>query len=347
MLTFAVIRITYKIFLMKTVIAKTSIFLIIFQLSAFMAQSQDTYFNNEPPEPPPQNEYGEAFNLMGWRFGINMGMYIANKQTVGFYDGRPENENKIEWVLNNKYWYEEIRQQLNGHNVIKNPDDVYSDWQGEYDIWRAENGVALGDTTKWWIYYPDLKYNATISVGFYAKFNFNNSTGVFLQSNYVKLKSSGIFQMTIDSINYVANPALRAGYIRGVEERVSIDIGISKFWPVGKITHIFVETGFHMNSTRVLENRIQIGNKEYSLVNQYGNGSYVPNSNMTAYDIYQGGIGFGIFLAGGVKFIVTESVSIDPGIQFNYKKVKLEGYSDFAMDYYAYIRLIFDFGGGE
>lgn len=324
---------------------KISILLVIFQLSAILLQAQDAYFNDEPPKLPPQDEYGEEYNLMGWRFGINMGMYFANKQTVGFYDGRPENVNNIQWVLNNKYWYEEIRQQLNSHNVIKHPDDVYPDWQGEYDVWRAQNGVPLGDTTKWWIYYPDMKYNATISVGFYVKYNFNNSTGIFLQTNYTKLKTSGIFQMTIDSINYVANPALREGYIRGEEERISLDLGISKFWPVGKITHIFVETGFHMNSTQVLESRIQIGSRTYTLVNQYGNQPYIPNSNMTQYNVYQGGIGFGIFLAGGVKFIVSENVSIDPGIQFNYKKNNLEGYSDFSMDYYAYVRLIFDFSG--
>jgi hypothetical protein len=326
---------------------KFSIILILFQLLSFIALGQDAYFKEEPPELPPQDEYGEEYNLMGWRFGINMGMYFANKETVGFYNGLPENENRIQWVLNNKYWYDDIRQQLNSHNIIKNPDDVYSVWQGDYDAWRAEYGVPEGDTTKWWIYYPDLKFNSTISVGFYAKYNFNNSTGIFLQSNYVKLKTTGVFQMTIDSINNVANPSLRTGYIWGTQEQVTIDIGISKFWPVGKITHIFVETGFQMNSTRALENKIQIGNLEYSLVNQYGDGSYVPNSNMTAYDIYQGGIGFGIFLAGGVKFIVSESVSIDPGIQFNYKKINLEGYSDFSMDYYAYVRLIFDFTGGN
>ena len=309
--------------------------------------AQDMYFNNQMPKFPPQDEYGEEMNLMGWRFGINMGMYLANKQTAGFYNGRPENENSIKWVLDNKYWYEEIRQQLNSNEVIKNPADVPNGWQGEYDIWRAQNNIAAGDTTNWWIYYPDIKYDAAISPGFYAKFNFNNSTGIFIQSNYVKLKSSGIFQMVIDSVNYVANPALRAGYIRGVEERVSIDIGISKFFPVGKITSIFIETGFHINSTRVLESEIQIGNKRYSIVNQYGSGQYIPNSNMTAYNIYQGGIGFGIFLSGGVKFILTEAISIDPGIQFYYKKVNLEGYSGFSMDYYAYVRLIFDLFGDD
>lgn len=322
-----------------------SIFILSLQLISLSAVAQDMSFNHRSPVVPPPQTEGAELNLMGWRFGINMGMYFANQQTVGFYNGIPENENKIQWVLNNEYWYDEIRQELNSNEVIKNPDDVPLGWQGEYDIWRLDNGVAAGDTTKWWIYYPDLKYNAAISPGFYLKFNFNNSTGIFIQSNYVKLKTSGIFQMVIDSINYVSNPALRAGYIRGEEERVTIDIGISKFYPVGKITNIFIETGFHMNSTRVLENKIQIGNLQYTLVNTYGNRQYIPNSNMTSYEIYQGGIGFGIFLSGGVKFIFNEKISVDPGIQFYYKKVNLEGYSDFAMDYYMYVRLMYNFFG--
>jgi len=77
-------------------------------------------------------------------------------------------------------------------------------------------------------------------------------------------------------------------------------------------------------------------------VNNYSNGGYVPGSNGTTYEIYQGGIGFGIFLNGGLKFILNEQVSVDPGISLYYKNLNLEGYSDFQPDLYAYVRLIFD-----
>jgi hypothetical protein len=146
-------------------------------------------------------------------------------------------------------------------------------------------------------------------------------------------------------VNYTSEPALREGYIRGIEERVSFDLGISKFYRVGEITHIFIEMGMHMNSTRVLENRIKIGSKEYSIVDVYLGGNYIPNGNTQEYQIYQGGIGFGIFLAGGLKFIVNDKISIDPGIQFYWKKVNLNGYNDFSMDSFAYLRLIFDLFG--
>lgn len=282
------------------------------------------------------------YNLTGWRFGINMGMYFADKTSATYYSGLPSNENNIAYVLDNYYWYEEIRQQLNSRDIIKGVSQVPNNWAGAYNEWRAIYNVPAGDEEQWWIYYPEtMKYDASISVGFYAKYNFNNTTGIFIQSNYVKLKTNGVFQMAIDSITGFSEPALRPGYIVGEEERINIDLGISKFYRTGQMTSVFIETGFHMNSTQVLANRIQIGNQEYSIVDVYLNQNYVPNTNVTSYNIYQGGIGYGIFFNGGVKFILSKDISIDPGVEFYWNKVNLEGYKDFGLNYYAYIRLIF------
>ena len=294
----------------------------------------------------PQDEYSEKYDLTGWRLGINMGMFMAGKSTAQYYSGEFFNENNIEYVLNNYYWYEEIKQELNGHNVLKNASqDQYSDWQSSFADWQRQYGITPNptDETYFWVYYPlSMKYDATISMGFYAKYNFNNSTGIFFQSNYVKLKTGGAFQLVIDSVTYFSEPALRTGYIVGTEERVNIEIGISKTYPIKDIIHFFVETGFHINSTRVLTSDIQIGKREYTIINKYGELGYQPGTAQTEYEFYQGGIGFGIFLAGGLKFQLTEDISIDPGIQFYYKKLNLEGYKNFTPDYFAYVRLIFD-----
>lgn len=293
----------------------------------------------------PEEMNWSEYNLTGWRFGINMGLYFANKSSARYYSGLPQNENNIAWVLNNYYWYQEVNQQLNSRHILKS-NNIPPQWNGAFQEWRSIYDVGVGDTTKWWIYYPtNMKYDAAISPGFYAKYNFNNTTGVFIQSNYVKLTTSGIFQMVIDSITGFSEPALRPGYIKGVEERVNIDIGISKFYRTGQITSVFIETGFHLNSTKVLENRIQIGNKEFNIVNRYLNQNFVPNTNITEYNVYQGGLGFGIFLNGGVKFILAESISIDPGVQLFWKNINLEGYNDFGLNYYTYIRMIFNLFG--
>ena len=283
------------------------------------------------------------YDLTGWRFGINIGMYFASNYTAQYYSGEPFNENNIDYVLNNKYWYEEIQQELNSNKVYNAfdylpPQAFASSWEA----WKQEYNVQEGDKT-WWIYYPiEMKYDATISPGFYAKYNFNNTTGVFIQTNYVELKTSGAFQLVIDTVTFTSEPGFRTGFLRGKERRSTIDVGISKFYRTGQYTNIFIETGLHMNSTKVLENRIRIGSREYTIINRYGSGGFVPNSNSYEYDVYQGGIGFGIFLNGGLKFILNESVSIDPGFSIYYKNINMEGYSDFKPDIYGYVRIMFE-----
>ncbi|MCF8365275.1 MAG: hypothetical protein K9H16_05810 [Bacteroidales bacterium] len=317
---------------------KSQILIMIFMLLAAFAQSQ-----NRTPQFTENERNWSEYDLTGWRFGINIGMYFANNYSAQYYSGERFNENNIEYVLNNKYWYEEIVQELNSNRIYNNFDWLPPpDYTPNFNQWLAEYDVQQGEKA-WWIYYPvEMKYDAAISPGFYVKYNFNNTTGVFAQTNYVELKTSGAFQMTIDTVTYTSEPGFRTGFIRGKERRSTIDIGISKFYRTGTFTSIFIETGLHMNSTKVLESRIQIGRREYNLVNNYSSGGYVPNSNGTTYEIYQGGIGFGIFLNGGLKFILNEQVSIDPGFSVYYKNLKLEGYSDFKPDIYAYVRLIFD-----
>ncbi|HPR58004.1 MAG TPA: hypothetical protein PK915_06500 [Bacteroidales bacterium] len=319
----------------RSIAQKIFIMILLFTVSVSYSQTRMQRFTEE------EKNWSE-YNLTGWRFGINMGMYMAGKSTAGFYSGMPENENNIAWLLNNYYFYQDILQELNSRNILRYPSEIPPQWAGAWNEWRAIYNVLPADTTKWWIYYPEnLKYNTSMSVGFYVKYNFNNTTGIFLQSNYVKLKTSGIFQMVIDSITGFSEPALREGYLRGEEERINIDIGISKFYRTGRITSVFVETGLHLNSTQALSNDIMIGNKEFSIVNRYLNQNWVPNTNITEYNIYQGGIGFGIFLNSGIKFILNEDISIDPGVQFYYNNIKLNDYADFTLNYNFYIRMIF------
>lgn len=283
------------------------------------------------------------YDLTGWRFGINIGMYFASNYSAQFYSGEPFNENNIDYVLDNQYWYEEIQQELNSNKVYNAFDYLPPQaFQSSWEAWKNQYNVQDGDKT-WWIYYPiEMKYDATVSPGFYAKYNFNNTTGVFIQTNYVELKTSGAFQLVIDTVTFTSEPGFRTGFLRGKERRSTIDVGISKFYRTGQYTSIFIETGLHMNSTKVLENRIKIGNREYTIINRYGSGGYVPNSNSYEYDVYQGGIGFGVFLNGGLKFILNEAVSFDPGVSIYYKNLDLEGYKEFKPDIYAYVRIIFD-----
>lgn len=56
-----------------------------------------------------------------------------------------------------------------------------------------------------------------------------------------------------------------------------IDIGIDRIFRCS-IMNLFVESGLHLNNTRVVENKIRIADQNYSIVNVYGSQGYIPNA---------------------------------------------------------------------
>lgn len=255
----------------------------------------------------------------GWHFGLNLGFYFPNAYTANFYSGNYTNENQVEWLLKNSYWYETIRtQHLNGYNVI-------------YD--SAINHYKID-------YQKNMKYDAVFSPGFYIRYNVSRNLGFFMQFGFAKLRTSGVFSLHIDSVTYTSEPALRNCFVTGTESRSSMDVGVYKSFDIGQITQIFLEGAINMTNTRVLTNEVDISGYRHSIINRYGNQTYVPNTNLTEYDIYQGGIGFGISATAGLRFIFSDNISIDPAFQGYWQNTNLTGYQGFKFNYNIFIRLI-------
>jgi hypothetical protein len=76
------------------------------------------------------------------------------------------------------------------------------------------------------------------------------------------------------------------------------------------------------------------------MINTYGNSSYIPNSNMQTYEVYQGGIGLGMFAGGGAS-LTFGNVVIEPGITAHWLMVKLEDYQNMNPGIGAYIRFMY------
>lgn len=247
----------------------------------------------------------------GLTFGINMGMMKGNGYNAMNYNGDTvRNENSINYILKNSYYYNEIKHQLNEKNFR-----LYS-IPGE------------------------MSYDASIMVGFYARYNFNNTTGVFIQFNFSKLNTNGMFAFSVDSATFTSEPALRYFSIYGQEERTYIDIGLHKEYSIGEKMNFFVEGGLNFTNTLVKKNGIKINDLDYSLINVYGNQPYVPNSGAQPYDVRQGGIGFGFFGGCGINLNFNDKVSVDPGVNLYYQSIKLLGYEEYRLNYYLYVRLM-------
>jgi hypothetical protein len=248
----------------------------------------------------------------GWVFGLNVGVYYPSKNTAAYYNGNTVNENNANYVMSNYYWYQEIFNALGAHDSI------------------FVAGLP-----------QDMHYKLAIQPGIYAQYSFNSRLALVIQFNYMQLKANDVIIFEVDPKPYATNPDLRLYPIRGVEERVYADIGLKRSFPHEDKISWFLTGGLNVNSTKVKKCSFYVEEKEYSMINLYGNNSYVPNSNMQTYTIYQGGIGVGMYAGGGVTLKFGNSVFIEPGITAHWLIVNLDRYKDMNPGIGAYVRFLF------
>ncbi len=280
---------------------KKLLFISLFSFIVQLLYSQETYTKENCKE------------RSGFEYGGIAGIYLPNNSTADFYSGKPENENDVNYIFKNSYWYEEMRHLLN-----------------------------FNDTAFVLEYPQKMGYSPAFSFGLFVKYDFNCRNGIYAQFYYAKLKANDIVTVEVDPPqDYLAEPDIRLCPINGVEERNILDLGYSYSFGKSKTARFTLGGGVSMNNTLVKENVIYIGEKKYNLVHIYGNRPYVPNSNQQVYEIRQGGIGFGAFATAGVRMEFSPAIAIEPGCSVHYMKVNLEEDSKYNPEINFYVKLLF------
>jgi hypothetical protein len=256
----------------------------------------------------------EEDTLGRFSYGLNVGFYFPDNHPATFYNGSPVNDNKLDLILRNQYYRKDIEDTLGYKLDSAHPYDLPS----------------------------KMRYSAAYTIGFYFRYQLDKSLGIFASFNFVKLEAKDVFLLNLDlPEGYNLDPRYRQFPIWGKEKRVNIDVGISKYFPLAPKTTLFVEGGLNMNNVRVIENKIAINNTAYSLVNVYGNQSYIPNSQLQQYQVIQGGVGFGMFASSGVRLVFSDYLSLDPGFTFYWKGINLGKYDGFRPNFTAFVRFTF------
>lgn len=246
-----------------------------------------------------------------WEFGLNFGVYFPSKYPANYYNGSPRNLNTINYVMSNTYWYRDIMNDL-----------------------HASYKVAVYELP------TNMHYKTALMGGLFIRFNVDKKNGIFVEANYTQLKAEDQFTVEVDTITYLALPDLRLFPIIGKEERIQIDLAYQRtFWLKSKI-NFFVQAGMMFNYTHVLKSAIIIPEKEYSMINIYGNQNYVPNTSLQEFEVIQGGFGYGLYLGAGAGFPITDMFNIEPGFYMHYNNVDLEGYRQFSPSFGVYIRFL-------
>lgn len=249
----------------------------------------------------------------GWIFGLNVGMYYVSKQTAAYYNGEAANENNVDFIMSNFYMYREIFDALGAHDSI------------------SVSGLP-----------QNMHYKIAMQPGLYAQFCFNPTLALVLEFNYMQLKANDVITFDVDPpIDYLGNHDLRLYPMRGKEERVYMNIGLKKTYPKSDQLSWFLTGGLNVNSTKVKQCSFYVEGKEYSMVNVYGNNSYVPNNNMQTYNVYQGGIGIGMFAGAGSSIKFGNGIVLEPGLTAHWLMVKLNRYQNMNPGAGVYIRFLF------
>jgi len=253
----------------------------------------------------------------GWSFGLNVGLYYVSKYSANNYNGEDVNENNVKYVLSQDFWYQEI-----------------------YNILEAHDSIAVTLP-------QDMRYKIALRPGLYGQYNFNPALALVVEFNFMRLKAEDAIVFEVDPKPYATEPDNRIFGIRGVEERVYADIGLKRSFPKEENLSYFVTGGLNVNSTKVqkssffVEDKAGLITKEYSMINVHGNQTYIPGSSMQTFNVYQGGIGVGMYVGGGATFRFANSIFVEPGITAHWLMVNLDRYKSMRPGIGAYIRFLF------
>lgn len=248
-----------------------------------------------------------------WSFGLNIGAAFANRYHADFYNGQPGNQNEISYILGNYYHQQEIIGVLN-------------------DTFRLA-GLPL-----------KMKYKPAFAAGLYFRKNINDNLGVFMQFNYSRFTTSDVFTIKVGNkpSGYSLPDDLMQCPIWGKEERINIDIGVRGEIKFEDNIYGFLEGGFNLNNTRVIENMIQISSLEYSIINVYGDQSWIPNTQLQEYYVREGGIGLGGFLSPGIRFKFSDNVSTELLGSVYWSKINLMYYDTFRPHFNVMLRFYYN-----
>lgn len=290
--------------------------------------------NNTQTEETPVRITDKTWADRGFDFYIAGGMLFGDKFNANYYNGSKYNENSLDFVFSNQYWYEAWQQtvseyyshiSINDNIFVNDPEDF--DWNLHYKLSMM---VSLGARYK-------LGKGWAIALS-YSFSRMTTSTQVLLSSN-------------APSGNMNRQPVVS---IMGKEYRSMIDLSASYlFSQVHKVVKPFVELGVQFNYAKtksldavLLDKQNHVVGNTYSLLNIYDNQGYYPGAQ--TYDYIFGGPGFGFSGAAGLKIVCGKYVSIDPTFYcymgrlgvYQGKNTSVEGDNKFTFNYGAQVRIV-------
>lgn len=259
-----------------------------------------------PVEDPEEDEWEEDDDR-GWSFALNLGVYMASKKSANIYNGLcgfdiSDDPNGVRCYT--------IQERLQLGAGVNTPES------------QIKNDLGVTD-----IIYPldmnpyNMRYQPSFMFGMNMLYDFNYSTGVIIEANFMKLKATDVF-----TLQFLGGPLIQNGddirlySITGEEQRFNVNVGYRGRMEIMGDTKWYFDLGASMLGARLESNTIRIEDREYQLIIGGDNPAqiiqYRPRTD----------IGLGGFVGTGVEVFFENNMRMDLGIQGAREKLTLQSY---------------------
>ena len=223
-------------------------------------------------------------------YGINIGTYIANKNTSIIYDGFSHVTYGIQNILNNS-------------NTINNGASNYLDQTLGLDNWYIANN-------------PEMKYRPGLEVGLHIGSQ-NRKLKYYLDYNFVEIKAIGQFNVVqiYNSSNSI-EPLYETISVTGSERRSIFNFGIISDLVNEKDYHLGFPIFFQLVQTKFKSNQMVVNNQPYNISNP----ALITNNNQNNNQV---GMGFGAGSGMVLMVPLNTEINISFGYHLQYAKVKI------------------------
>lgn len=260
-------------------IYSVKLLVVLFLLPAIHCFAQDGDEGDE--ERVPQN-FKKKFHA-----GMLIGSYFANKYSASMYDGYGRDFDGKRNTFENSNMYQKIVREYGGG-------------YGGEDYIATALGVGHDD----WSFTEDdmpinMRYKTSFIVGLNCKYTADKKNAIVFNLNAAKLTVGGNFTITTRPSSGATqiNTSIKTFEIKGIEQRLQIQMGYQRILGNNETFNFFVEGGLNVTIAKFDKNLIQINNLQIDLVQYYNQAGYPVNypANKTT------GVGYGAFGGFGVN----------------------------------------------
>ena len=253
---------------------------------------------------------------------VDAGMLMPNAKQANFYNGRSDRPNTIMRVLHSSSYGTAIWQSLKDGGYI-------TDAVGNY------NNLQVAE-------WADMYYKTTYQMGFGLRYGYDGGWGWLVRVDYSRLTAAGEWLLSRDNGTGIISDQGR--YVRcaiwGIENRILIDLALTKRFVIDDSWGISVEAGVNFNNTKVKEHEIEIVGNNYSILDIWDGAT--PYDGIGTYEyVNQGGVGYGGFFTLAASYEVPGYGSLDVGYSCYYMQTRFPAYNPddaFALQHVVFLR---------